>query len=401
MTTNSSVKRLAPLWSAQLISSTGDAIYQIALIWLVLDITGSATITGLVALSAHLPAMLFGLLAGVFADRYHRLRLMLFSNITQAAIVFTIPILLGLGYENITMIGLLAFARSAFGTLFPPALNAFVPTIFSASQLVRVNSLLATSAQLAYFIGPAAAAVLLNFISLQNLFTLDGISFLLAMGLLMTLRTASEKKKPAPVSQTLDDLKLGLDYVLRRQRTIGMIIALTIINNLFIMGPAIVGMPILVKTTLNGCASDYAAIEACYAIGMLISSFVIYRLDKRLHKGLTLMLGMIVDGLTFCLLFIAPSVPVVMVLIIIHALGIPMITISRTAIIQHYVPNELQGRVFSMVHLAVVGLTGISSALVGVAADFIPMPTIFLIIGIGAAICGVVGLLARGIRTLS
>ncbi len=401
MTTNSSVKRLVPLWSAQLISSTGDAIYQIALIWLVLDITGSATITGLVALSAHLPAMLFGLLAGVFADRYHRLRLMLFSNITQAAIVFTIPILLGLGYENITMIGLLAFARSAFGTLFPPALNAFVPTIFSASQLVRVNSLLATSAQLAYFIGPAAAAVLLNFISLQNLFTLDGISFLLAMGLLMTLRTASEKKKPAPVSQTLDDLKLGLDYVLRRQRTIGMIIALTIINNLFIMGPAIVGMPILVKTTLNGCASDYAAIEACYAIGMLISSFVIYRLDKRLHKGLTLMLGMIVDGLTFCLLFIAPSVPVVMVLIIIHALGIPMITISRTAIIQHYVPNELQGRVFSMVHLAVVGLTGISSALVGVAADFIPMPTIFLIIGIGAAICGVVGLLARGIRTLS
>lgn len=401
MTTNSSVKRLAPLWSAQLISSTGDAIYQIALIWLVLDITGSATITGLVALSAHLPAMLFGLLAGVFADRYHRLRLMLFSNITQAAIVFTIPILLGLGYENITMIGLLAFARSAFGTLFPPALNAFVPTIFSASQLVRVNSLLATSAQLAYFIGPAAAAVLLNFISLQNLFTLDGISFLLAMGLLMTLRTASEKKKPAPVSQTLDDLKLGLDYVLRRQRTIGMIIALTIINNLFIMGPAIVGMPILVKTTLNGCASDYAAIEACYAIGMLISSFVIYRLDKRLHKGLTLMLGMIVDGLTFCLLFIAPSVPVVMVLIIIHALGIPMITVSRTAIIQHYVPNELQGRVFSMVHLAVVGLTGISSALVGVAADFIPMPTIFLIIGIGAAICGVVGLLARGIRTLS
>ena len=82
------------LWSAQLISSTGDAIYQIALIWLVLDITGSNTITGLVALGAYLPAMLFGLLAGVMADRYNRLRLMLISNFSQAITVIIIPILL-------------------------------------------------------------------------------------------------------------------------------------------------------------------------------------------------------------------------------------------------------------------------------------------------------------------
>lgn len=109
---------------------------------------------------------------------------------------------------------------------------------------------------------------------------------------------------------------------------------------------------------------------------------------------------MIVDGLTFCLLYVAGSVPMVMGLIIIHALGIPMITVSRTAIIQKYVPNHLQGRVFSMVHLAVVGLTGISSALVGIVADFLPIGSIFLLIGIGAAGCGFYGLLYKSIRSL-
>ena len=392
-------KNIFLIWLAQLISSAGDAIYQIALIWLVLDITGSNTITGLVALSAHLPAMLFGLMTGVMADRYNRIRLMLLSNFSQAFTVILIPVLLSLGYENVYLIGILAFVRSSFGTIFPPALNAFIPTFVPANYLVRVNSLLATSAQLAYLIGPATAAILLNLISLKHLFTIDSATFLLALVLLSFIKSPKKtvtKPEPRP---TWGELKQGLVYI-RQQSTIGIIIVLTIINNLFIMGPAIVGMPILVKSALNGSASDYAAIEACYAIGMLISSFVIFRIGDRFRKGRMLMLGMIVDGLTFCGLYFINSIPVVMVMIIIHALGIPMITISRTAIIQSYVPNKLQGRVFSMIHLAVVGLTGVSSALVGIVSDIIPIKTVFLLIGIGAAICGIVGLLYRSIRSL-
>jgi len=112
------------------------------------------------------------------------------------------------------------------------------------------------------------------------------------------------------------------------------------------------------------------------------------------------MLGMIIDGLTFSFLYFINSVPVVMGMIIIHALGIPMITISRTAIIQKYVPNKLQGRVFSMIHLAVVGLTGVSSAMVGIIADIIHIQTVFLAIGLGAAACGIIGIINKKIRRL-
>ena len=65
-------RNVTVLWLAQLITAMGDAIYQLALIWLILDMTGSSIITGMVAMGAYLPAMLFGLLGGVFADKYNR-----------------------------------------------------------------------------------------------------------------------------------------------------------------------------------------------------------------------------------------------------------------------------------------------------------------------------------------
>ena len=100
-------RNISLLWLAQVVSTAGDAIYQIALLWLVLDITGSSTITGLIAMAAFLPAMLFGLYAGVIADKYNRKLIMIFSNLSQALTVIIIPIMLYFGYNNILLIGFL------------------------------------------------------------------------------------------------------------------------------------------------------------------------------------------------------------------------------------------------------------------------------------------------------
>jgi len=78
MTVNLNKRNLSILWSAQIISAAGDAVYQLALLWLVLDMTNSSTMTGLVAMSAYLPALIFGLYAGVMADKLNRLSIPLF-----------------------------------------------------------------------------------------------------------------------------------------------------------------------------------------------------------------------------------------------------------------------------------------------------------------------------------
>jgi len=395
----SAKKNIALLWGAQMISAAGDAIYQLALLWIVLDITGSSVLTGLVAMSAHIPAILFGLYSGVLSDRFNRFYLMVFSHASQALTVMIIPIMLFYGIKHIMLIGFLAFIRSSFGTLFPPALNAFIAEKFPKEKLVKINSLLMTSGYLAFLLGPALAGILLGILSLRSLFIFDAVSFLIAILLLLMITIPRSTLKKENSSTTFQDLLSGLGY-LRKHPAIGLLIFLTIINNLFIMGPAIVGMPILVKMYLGGTASDFAFIEAGMALGMLLGAFAVYRFSDRLSIGKLLLAGMIWDGVTYSFFYWASTVPVAIILIILHGMGIPTITISRTAIIQRHTPAKYHGRLFSMVHLGVTGMTSLSAGLVGFLNTLIPIQEVFFFFGIGGALCGVIGASIPTLRTI-
>jgi len=392
-------RNISLLWAAQFISTAGDAVYQIALLWLVLDVTGSSTITGLVAMAAFLPAMLFGLYAGIIADKYNRKRIMIFSNFAQALTVIAIPLMLYFDYKNIFWIGILAFTRASFSTFFPPALNAFIPMIATKDRLVKINSILTTSGQLAFLIGPLCAGIILSIFSIPYLFIIDSISFLIAILILLFVVIPLKQKEAVKPSASFKDLFSGVLY-LSKNKPLGLLFLLTTINNFFIMGPAFVGMLILVKDSLGGTASQYALVEAGLALGMLIGSVFVYRIGNRIKIGKLLLIGMILDGITYSLMYFAVSVNYVLIFIVIHAFGIPMITISRTAIIQRHTPNELHGRLFSLVHLAVIGVTALSAALVGIIANYIDIKIIFFFIGIGAALCGVVGFTNQVLRKI-
>lgn len=388
------------LWLSLLVSASGDAIYQIALIWLVLDISGSSSFTGLVAMSAYLPAMLFGLYAGVLSDKYDRLRLMIISNLNQALTVLLIPFLLFMDIKAILLIGVLAFIRSAFSTIFPPSLNSLIPTIVPRDQIVRTNSLITTSHQLAYLIGPGIAGLLLSFLSINGLFIIDGLSFVVSIALLKFVRVPRKKVQPVRSASSWKELKNGFLFVMKN-RNLSLMFFLTVINNLFIMGPAIVGMPIFIKDYLHGTSSDWAYVEACMGLGMLIGSILVYRFGSLINNGRLLAFGMILDGITYTFFYFVHSVPVAWILITIHGAAIPMITIGRTAIIHTHTENRYHGRLFSMVHLSVVGVTAVSSALIGIIASFAPIQWIFFYIGIGAALCGIIAISIKSFRELT
>ncbi len=378
------------LWLAQTISAAGDAVYHIGLMWLILDITGSSVATGLVAMSAYIPAMFFGLYAGVLVDKHKRMSLMILANISQAATVILIPVLIYLGHEQALLFGVLAFVRASFGTLFPPSLNAFIPEIVEEKHLLRVNSIISTSQQFAWFMGPALAGIMLNWISIDTLFMADAGSFIVAIIVLRFVKKPKlEQIKPENHS-TFNELVNGLRYVADHP-FLGFLLVITIINNMFIMGPALVGMPILVKDVFSGGISDYALMESFMALGMLAGSLFVYLFGNRFSSGVLLLVGMVLDGLTYSMFYWVTNVHTAWIFIFLHGIGIPLITVSRTALIQRHSPNSYHGRMFSMVHLSVVGVTAISSALVGIIATVVEINVIFFWIGIGAALCGVIG----------
>ncbi|MFQ6608348.1 MAG: MFS transporter, partial [Fidelibacterota bacterium] len=169
------------LWLGHIISHAGDAIYQISLPWLILELTGSKTSTSLVAVSAYLPAVLFSLAAGVVGDKFDRRRVMIFSDISRMIFVGSLVAYLMTGGTEPIVIGLIAFTVSTFGTLFYPARDALIPSLVKPENLTSANAFISTSGQLAHLSGPVLAGALFAWVGLTHLFTIDAVSFSVSM----------------------------------------------------------------------------------------------------------------------------------------------------------------------------------------------------------------------------
>jgi MFS family permease len=400
-------RNLAYLWLGQVISQAGDSVYEIGLLWLMLEISGSKSQTGLVAMSGYLPTLLFGMLGGALADRFHRKRLMLLADAARGVLVLFIPLLYYLNGLNGLLLGLFTFVLAMFNTVFNPARDATIAHLVEKERLLQANSLVQTSWQFALLLGPALAGLLIPLVGIVHLFNVDALTFFLSFWFISRIAV----KYPASSQQTitrlslkdhflasLRDVREGLRYA-RDDRRIWALLWVTAIDNIFIMGPAIVGTPIFVREILHETADKYAFTQIAFAVGMLTGTVLLNLLGKRFRNSQVLLWGIVLDGLTFLPLLWVRSFTAMFITLAIHSLVIPMIIIPRPTLIQKIVPPHLQGRIFSMISVAVVGFTAISMALTGVMSEWIPINQLYAIIALLAAACGAAGWLIKDFRT--
>ena len=378
------------MWFGHLISHAGDAVFMIALPWLMLDITGSKSLTSLVSMSAYLPAVLFGLFAGVVVDRYNRKWIMIYSDILRALLVAVIPLSLIYGFISPLLIGAITFSLSTFSAFFYPARDSLIPHIVTAEELPAANSAISVSGQMSHLLGPLFAGIGISIFGLRHLFTADAISFLFSI-LLISLIVGPARKltieKHPPKWQGIVE---GLTYV-NSNKGLRLLLILTFVNNIFIMGPAIIGLPVFVREVLTSDFGVLAKLEVAMAAGMIVGSFVFWKAEKNISPISILLFGIVMDGITYTLLFFADTSFIANLVLIIHGIGIPLITVSRTTIIQAVVPDKFRGRLFSMIYMAVMGTTAISVGLTGFILEFIGADSLFLVIGVGAASTVIIG----------
>ncbi|MBZ0266340.1 MFS transporter [bacterium] len=396
-------RNLTFLWIGQTISQSGDSIFQIGLLWLVLELSGSESVTGLVAMASYLPAVLLSLFAGVVADRFNHRTIMLTADAIRSFAVLIVPLA---WYFDLLSPGLLAgvaFITAISATFFNPARDSLIPQIVPQAGLLRANSLVQTSWQFSLLLGPALAAGLLHSIGKIHLFTADAFAYGLSFFFVYLINLSVSVTTTSPASNQnktyrkkydigLSEILEGLRYTVR-EPVIFPLLLITIADNIFIMGPALVGTPVLVKKNLMLGAEAYALVQACYAVGMLLGTLALLKWGGRFRKGTVLLVGMILDGITFVPIYFVSTLPVLAIVIVIHSLAIPMLTVSRTSLIQQIIPANMTGRIFALVNLSVVGMSAISAGLTGYVLEVIDAPLLFLIIGFGGGLCGVLGLI--------
>ena len=183
------------LWGAPFIGSIGRSIYDISIIWLILDITNSEKLTGLIAMATYLPAIFFGLFAGTLIDMYSKTKVMAIAQIMQAVAVIGIPIFILFNIKVAWIIMILSFFHNGFSLPFVPAFNSYIPTQVKKEKLLEANSIANIAWQSAVFIGPIVAAYFLTIIPVEYMFYITVICYLVTAMLIINAPKEKPKKE--------------------------------------------------------------------------------------------------------------------------------------------------------------------------------------------------------------
>jgi MFS family permease len=227
-----------------------------------------------------------------------------------------------------------------------------------------------------------------------RLLVLDGLTFFISFLTVWFIRVPEDDaQRPSSNRSPLRDAGEGLRYALGSPVLRGLLL-LTAVDNFFIMGPAIVGANLFIKRTLGLEAQHLAFFEAALALGWLAGTVWVSRYGKRLAKGKLLLFGIVMDGATylpFLAFLMLRSYELALLLIFVHGLFIPLITVTRTSLIQEIVPGTHLGRVFALVNLTVVGFMALSSFTTGALGEVLEAPWLFGLAGAGGALSGLLG----------
>jgi MFS family permease len=336
-----------------LFSLTGNWVEAAAFGYIVLLLGGSAGTLGLIGFLNTIPNLIFGLPAGALADRYDRKKLILLFQGANMGVAIALAVLWQTDSLTVPLMGAIAVVGGSLGTLSFPAFQGMLGATVPKRDLesaVAINSL---SLQIARFLGPAIAGVLLAHGGPTWVFAVNAGSFfgvLVAVALLPGSRSgagqAAERLRGA--------MSEGLHYVLA-QRSVASLLALTLLAGVFGTPPVAFMLPGIVRYQLDGGPGTLGALTAAIGLGSLLGSVALLRLARRPNKGEPVLAGFFLSALAVAGVGISGSVPLSLALALVGGFfGVAFVGLS-TVVVQTSVPDELRARAMAVWAAAFVG----------------------------------------------
>ena len=331
------------LWFSQLISTSGSALTDLAAGILIYRHTGSALSVGLMLMATALPALVVGLIAGVFVDRYDRKKIMIVSCLLRAALVASIPAVVAI---NINLLYVIVFINAAIAQFFDPAQESVIPDVATDEELAAANSFLSISSFGSTAIGFAAAGLLASLASIEIAFYFDALTFLISAALILfvTVRPIVSEEATS-VRVVIAGLRDGFRYL-------G---STPILRNSFISGvPAyfsfglwnVLLLPFAI-TVLLATEFEYGLQEGLTSVGFVVGSLFMAKYTDRLREGQWIVIGMLGMGVLGILYGLATSILVAIIIVTLSGFLNAPPAIARRLILQRNSPREMRGRVFS------------------------------------------------------
>jgi MFS family permease len=347
-------------FSGQTISVAGSWMQNIAVGWLVLELTGSGTILGLVTAAKFVPLVVLGPWGGLVADRVDNRKLLIWTQVAQAVLTAVLAALVWAGAATVPILVTVVFTIGLVNVLDGPSRQSLIPQLVQRDLVANAIALNSITLNLARIVGPAIGGVLIAQFGLTPCFVINALSFGPVIASLLLLRSSEIIPAKRQVSGK-GQIRAGISYI-RRTRSLALpMIMVTVIGTLAWEFP--VTLPLLTTTTFHQAASGYGTAMAFLAAGALGGGLVAAR---RHHISVrSLAYSSTLCGLTITAAGLAPNLALTHVALMFVGASVTSFNSAAKTVMQLASEPEFRGRVMGLWQIAWQGSAVIGGPVVG------------------------------------
>ncbi|MGC8717271.1 MAG: MFS transporter [bacterium] len=353
-------------WFGQFMSLIGSWMQTVGQGWLVLELTNSSFLLGLVSAIGSLPVLFLSIFAGVVADKVRKRNLIIVTQTSLTILAFSIGIITYMGivkFWHILVIVALFGVANAFDM---PARQTFVVELVDKESLMNAIALNSSIFNGARIIGPAIAGVMVSSIGVAGCFILNAISFIpVIVGL--SLIDGEFRVDSSSNDSVIESLKGGFLY-LKENPNIFFIIIMVAINSVFGM-PYITLMPVFARDVFKVGAQGLGFLMSATGVGALIGALFIASIGRYKYKGRLLITGIIGFSIFLLLFTITRSFTVAIWMLVFTGFCMIVFTSTANTTVQTYTQDDMRGRVMSFYTTFFTGMAPLGNLQAGYLAN--------------------------------
>ena len=361
----------ALLFCGQFISATGTQMQMVAVAWQVYLLTHSVLALGLIGLMQALPRMLFSLVGGVLADALDRRKVLLIVNAVMMLFSAIFAFCTTFQVVNLVIISVLIFLSAVASSFEFPARLAVIPYLVSREQMTDAISLDSTMVYLFAITGPTAGGLALAWFGVASTYWVTAVSYLMVLAALFVLRVP-----PIPAEKRAQAGFKALSEGLRFLHAHPVILALLTLDfcATFFGAPRAL-LPVYARDIMHIGPQGLGLLLAAGGVGAVILMPFQGLITRIKHQGLGIALAVMIWGLCVVAFGFFPNPLWLGVLFLAGTGAADMVSVLLQGIVvQSMTPDELRGRISSVMALFAIGGPMLGSFESGLVAGlFTPM----------------------------
>ncbi len=368
----------AKLWTANAVSNIGDGVSMAAGPLLVAALTSSPALVGGAVFVQELPYLLFSLISGAFVDRLDRKRLIVTVNVIRGAVLAVLALTIWSDTASVPILYAAVFLLGTGETLAENAAFSLLPAIVSDDALPRANARMTAAEIVGTRLAAPPFGAFLFVLAMALPFGFDAATFLLAALLISRLRLPAASVEPAEERGSLRaDIVEGVRWLWGHQVLRMLALALALMNAT--LSGALGILVLYARDRLGLNSVGYGVLLTASAIGGLLGTAAVSRLQLKVRVATLLRVGLIVEAATHLVLALTTTPLVAGLTFLIFGVHTSIWGVLTTSLRQRVVPERLRGRVNSVYFLFSMTGSALGALLGGVIAQLINITAPFWI----------------------